>query len=154
HRGRGCGRAESARDQGGVVSEWISSADRFLFEERSGRPLAVFRAAFGVFLLIYFASLYPYLRMHFGAGGILSPDDVQATIEAPQLSVFAWLPRTQLTFLAAYALMLAGALGLATGRFIRISATLVWIFNASWINAVRGGANSGDNVVAELCFLF
>ena len=128
--------------------------DRFFFAKVDGRPLAVFRIAFGAYLLIYYCQIKWILEMYFLKTGFAIHFAAKPEASFPN-GLFVGLPYTSpvwfyVLYGATFVIVTLFTLGLGT----RIVAILLWMVTCAWLGPIQVGSNSADNVVRVLTFLF
>ena len=128
--------------------------DRFFFARVDGRPLALFRIAFGAYLLVFYWQLKWILELYFLKSGFAVHFAAKPEVSFPN-GLFVNLPNSSATWFyflygATFAIITFFTLGLGT----RIAAVLLWIVTCGWLGPLVVGSNSADNVVRTLSFLF
>lgn len=128
--------------------------DDFFFARTDARPLAVFRIAFGAYLLVYFQQLRWLLEMFLLKDGYSSylttkpfggfPHDLFLGLRRMPESAF------NLVYGLTFVVVLLFAVGLAT----RVMSVLLWLATCAWLGPVAYGGNSADWLVRILTFLF
>jgi hypothetical protein len=136
------------------MRECIAAWDRFFFSERPARPLRIFRAIFGAWLVTYYLRLYELLHLHFGRDGLVNPADVEAVARSWKVSVFVWLAGNETAFQLVFLLALLSAAALCVGFQTRVAPFLAWATNLSLVNPMMAGNSSADQIVSILTFLF
>ena len=136
------------------MKELLVLWDRFFFARVDGRPLAVFRIAFGAYLLVFYWQLKWILELYFLKTGFAVHLTAKPVVSFPN-GLFVNLPNVSATWFyvlygATFAIIACFTLGLGT----RIAAVLLWILTCAWLGPLVVGSNSADNVVRTLSFLF
>ena len=128
--------------------------NHFLHQPMSGKPLSLFRAVWGAFLIYYFLDTYWLLEFYFGHNGIQSIEGLTYTPPVLQWSLFYWVNDSPIMFPFVFGLALLSALGLCIGIKTRICSVISWICTVSLVTPISWGSNSADAVVTILSFLF
>ena len=116
--------------------------DRFFFARVDGRPLALFRIAFGAYLLVFYWQLKWILELYFLKSGFAVHFAAKPEVSFPN-GLFVNLPNSSATWFyflygATFAIITFFTLGLGT----RIAAVLLWIVTCGWLGPLVVGSNT------------
>ncbi|HEY9724385.1 MAG TPA: HTTM domain-containing protein [Oscillatoriaceae cyanobacterium] len=127
--------------------------EAFWFEPESALPIAVFRIAFGLLLMLEAAWLAPDLLTYFGPHALVSRATAQALMPGPRLNVLAWLPDTDASVIGFYSVYVCAIIGLTLGFRTRACAVLTYVGLTSLHHADSLIFNASDNLLRLDAFL-
>ena len=109
----------------------VAAFDRFCFDPIDLRLVGVMRALYAALLFVNVALWGPDLLLWFGESGVMPYEQARALGDLDTLTLFAVLPRTDLTVQIAYALFLGHIVLLGVGFRSRLQAvfTFVWLLS-------------------------
>jgi hypothetical protein len=109
----------------------VAAFDRFCFAPIDLRLVGVMRALYAALLLVNVALWGPDLLLWFGESGVMPFEQARSLGDPDTLTLFALLPRTDLTVQVAYALFLVHIVLLGVGLWSRLQAvfTYVWLLS-------------------------
>lgn len=124
---------------GGVLA-WIETPT-------DPRPIAWFRAWFGLVCLVNLALLWPDMPLWFGNDGVLPPAVHASTLGGRRLTLYAFTGYTDHTITLVRACGVAGGLSLLLGVYPRVGALLTWLAVSSFAWRNMYILHSGDNLL-------
>lgn len=133
-----------------TLESLYKSISFFFFEKKSSLPLAIFRIAFGIFLLYFFASTYWFLKMYYGPHGLLFSPVMHDTFSGQNI----FLKMNPALFPYVFAGTIVITLFFTCGIFTRFSSVALWGLLTSWEIPLTYGTNSADLIIRTLAFLF
>ena len=129
-----------------LIARAVNAFNRWVCEPVDPRPLAWFRAWFGVLCLANLWLLWPDMPMWMGNDGVLPPAVHRDTISGPRLSIYLVTGYSDAAIWIIRGLWLAGGAGLALGIFPRCAACCTWLAAVSHAWRNMDILHSGDNL--------
>lgn len=126
--------------------------NRFFFEPISPVPIALFRIAFSLVVLIDIVLLRSDWLTWFGPRGLVTLKTMQQMEAGVRLNVFAILPQTDVWTNVVFWALLVSVLFLAVGLFTRASSVVVFLLVASLHQRNLYITNSGDTLLRASAF--
>jgi len=120
--------------------------DRWVCEPVDPRPLALFRAWFGVLCLVNLWLLWPDMPMWLGNDGVLPPAVHRDMVAGTRLTVYLITGYSDAAIWIIRGLGLAGGIGLALGILPRCAAVCTWLAFGSYAWRNLDILHSGDNL--------
>ena len=111
---------------------WRQAWNTFFHREETMLRCCVFRIVFGSLLLVNVLVWWPNLEMWFGQEGVLDYQSSRAVIDRDTLTLFRWLPQTDVVLWSAYGLLLLHLIGLIAGVAPRWNALGVFVWFTSF----------------------
>ena len=134
----------------GLPGAW----NRFFFTPRDTRVLDVMRIAYAALMLINLAVLVPDLGLWFSDTGLVSVDASRDIIDPDAVSLFQWLPRSDVTVRIGFALLVVHTILLGLGWLPRLQALGVLVWYASFNHRLLWLWDGEDTLFRLLAFLF
>ena len=109
--------------------ELVAVFDRFCFDPIDLRVIGLMRVLYAALLFVNVAAWGPDLLLWFGESGVMPYAPARALGDPDTLTLFALLPKTDLTIQIGYALLLLHIVLLGVGLWSRVQAvgTFVWL---------------------------
>ena len=126
----------------------------FFYRSVSSKPLAFFRAVWGLFLIYYYLRIFWLLDLYYVEDGLRDVSLIFAEPPFMQWSFFYWIDHPSTFFYAMYGVGLVSALGVLLGRYTRLCSVLTFFCVSSLLTPAQWGTNSADQLVKILSFLF
>jgi len=102
--------------------------DRFFFEERDLSISSIFRIVYAILTLCNIGFLWPYQLLWFGPEGFTTLESSKAFVHSASLTLFDYLPETNLTVRVCMSIFVVQTVLLLFGVFPRFHAACVFIW--------------------------
>lgn len=129
------------------------AVSRFFFDEEDAKPLGLFRAVFGLLILINGVMLFQERFDWFSDSGVLTYSTARAYTGGSRLDLFAEWPRSELGITTFVGLHVLAALTLTLGLFSRTSAAVTFLTLVTLHHRNALMLNSADTVMRVMSFL-
>ena len=129
-----------------IVNAWNS----FFFEELSPLPMAVFRIAVGLLVLLFAFQLCPDLTIWYGPNAIISQTTLARVSAWTKFNLLTLLPNDEFSVWVFFLIFVLAAFFLTVGFLSRTSAILVFAGMLSLHSSNTLILNSGDNLLRLL----
>lgn len=126
------------------VDDILAVWNHFWFELRSPLPVCVFRILYGLHVLFFCVLIYPDLMTWYLPNGILSLQPYREWLGSERFSLLFWLPQSEASVYAVFALLTIAAFTLTIGFCTRTSAFVLCLMLISLHNRNLIILNSGD----------
>jgi hypothetical protein len=126
--------------------------NRFFFEPKSPKPMAIFRLEIGLLVLCNQLLIAPDLYTWYGEKGVLARQTAKMLSGGGGLNLFDYLPASDSSVLALFLLSVLAAITLAAGFFTRTSALLVFLTLTTFNHRDTLIINSGDSILRLAAF--
>jgi len=126
----------------------------FFYRSVSSKPLAFFRAVWGLFLIYYYLKIFWLLDIYYAEDGLRDVSLIFADPPFLQWSFFYWVDHPTIFFYAIYVVGLISALGTLLGCYTRLCSVLTFFCFVSLVTPAQWGTNSADQLTKILSFLF
>jgi len=130
-----------------MMRQAAAAFDRWVREPVDPRPLAWFRAWFGVLCLANLWLLWPDMPMWLGNDGVLPPAVHRDLVSGTRLSIYMAIGYSDAAIPLLRCLGIVGGVGLALGIFPRCAACCMWLFAVSYAWRNMDILHSGDNLI-------
>jgi hypothetical protein len=125
----------------------------FFFAPEPAVTVAVFRIVFGVILVIHGLLLWPHASLWYGPKGFLPYTQYFQIYGRSRLTLFQFLPDSDVTVKVVLAVFVAAAASLSIGMLTTVSASLTFFLLISIHNRNPAILHGGDDVLRVMAFL-
>jgi uncharacterized membrane protein YphA (DoxX/SURF4 family) len=125
----------------------------FFFTPEPAVTVAVFRILFGVILVVHGLLLWPHASLWYGPLGFLPYKQYCQIYGRSRLSVFQFLPDSDLTAKVVLAVFITAAASLSLGILTTVSTSLTFVLLVSIHNRNPAVLHGGDDVLRIMAFL-
>jgi len=126
----------------------------FFHRPVSSKPLAFFRAVWGLFLIYYYLKIFWLLDIYYAEDGLRDVSLIFSEPPVMKWSFFYWVDHPTIFFYAIYVVGLISALGTLLGCYTRLCSVLTFFCFVSLVTPAQWGTNSADQLTKILSFLF
>lgn len=129
------------------LADILAAWNHFWFELRSPLPTCIFRILYGLHVLFFCVLIYPDLMTWYLPNGMLSMQPYREWLGSERFSLLFWLPQTESSVYAVFALLAIAAITLTIGFCSRTSAVVLCVMLVSLHNRNLIILNSGDGLM-------
>jgi len=127
--------------------------EEFFFRPVDARFVDAFRIAYAAILLVDCVGYLPFVNMWWGVEGVVPFDVARTLIDADTLTIFTWLPQSDVLLWVCFGIFTAQAVALLLGYKARFQAVCVYIWLISFQHRLHLINDGEDKMLRIFGFL-